>query len=185
MLQAVAVHRGLGFRILDDRRPELRNLLAARRSGSRPRSPRRFSRRSLRFRDLLVMEYLAGAEYSIDCLAERGRLLRAVARRKPTRGGGTQRLEENAELLTLAGRADPGLRAGLAVQHPGALCPCGAEGARNQRAHVGRRLFCLPLRTESPRVGARPGAGDAREEELPQPRLGIAVHQQYHEFVFA
>lgn len=53
------------------------------------------------FPDLMIMEYLEGVEYSIDCLAdEQGNLLTAIPRKK---GKGRVRvLEDNKELLTIA-----------------------------------------------------------------------------------
>jgi predicted ATP-grasp superfamily ATP-dependent carboligase len=52
------------------------------------------------FPELMVMEFLEGEEYSIDCLAKSGELIAAVPRRK---GGGRIRiLENNKELMELA-----------------------------------------------------------------------------------
>jgi len=45
------------------------------------------------FRDLLVMQYLPGAERSVDCLAQDGALVRCVVRRKAATGDGAQVLE--------------------------------------------------------------------------------------------
>ncbi|MDR2261612.1 MAG: ATP-grasp domain-containing protein [Azoarcus sp.] len=41
-----------------------------------------------RFRAMLLMPYLAGHEFSVDCVAHEGRLLCAVARRKPLHNDG-------------------------------------------------------------------------------------------------
>ena len=54
------------------------------------------------FRDMLVMEYLGGPEYSVDCLAREGRLIRATVRRKPCWSGGCQLLEDNPQLVNMA-----------------------------------------------------------------------------------
>jgi hypothetical protein len=54
------------------------------------------------FPELLVSEYLNGAEYSIDCLAYDGRLYAAVPRRKLD--GRMRWLEDNPELLEIARR---------------------------------------------------------------------------------
>jgi hypothetical protein len=50
------------------------------------------------FRDLLVMQYLPGAERSVDCLARRGDLVRCVIRRKPLTPDGPQLLEDNPDV---------------------------------------------------------------------------------------
>ena len=46
-------------------------------------------------RPFLAMEYLAGDERSIDCLAHQGRLVRAVVRRKPANAHGRWQLIED------------------------------------------------------------------------------------------
>ncbi|MGE5701673.1 MAG: ATP-grasp domain-containing protein [Clostridia bacterium] len=52
------------------------------------------------FDDMMVMEYLDGYEYSIDCLAYGGKLLAAVPRKKVE--GRIRELEDNPELLQIA-----------------------------------------------------------------------------------
>ncbi|TKD68260.1 ATP-grasp domain-containing protein [Pseudalkalibacillus hwajinpoensis] len=52
------------------------------------------------FPDLMVLEYLDGYEYSIDCLAYDGELHLAIPRKKA--GGRIRELEENQELLDIA-----------------------------------------------------------------------------------
>ncbi|MEX2104714.1 MAG: ATP-grasp domain-containing protein, partial [Bacilli bacterium] len=52
------------------------------------------------FPDLMVLEFLDGNEYSIDCLAYEGKLLAAVPRVKL--GGRIQLLEDNEEMLNIA-----------------------------------------------------------------------------------
>ncbi|MFO0799848.1 MAG: ATP-grasp domain-containing protein [Gemmataceae bacterium] len=60
-----------------------------------------------RFADLLVMEYLPGPERSVDALAENGRLVGAVVRRK---GGGWQQIEDNPRLIEVVRRMATRLR---------------------------------------------------------------------------
>lgn len=174
----------LGFRILDDERTEIRNLfggeairmtsaLAAQILGQEPR-----------FRDLLVMEYLDGAEYSIDCLAVEGRLLRAIPRRKPVRLGGAQLLEENAELVALAERLTSAYQLNsifnIQVRYTGGV-PKLLE--INARMSGGVYFACLSG-VNLPAWAIALASGDASESAIPQPCLGMAVHQQYHEFIF-
>ncbi|MDQ0484909.1 ATP-grasp domain-containing protein [Guptibacillus hwajinpoensis] len=52
------------------------------------------------FPDLMVLEYLEGYEYSIDCLAYDGELHLAIPRKKA--GGRIRELEDNQELLGIA-----------------------------------------------------------------------------------
>ena len=98
---------GLGFRLIDDRKRPLDRFLTndcftigsaefaallASADGSRP--------------SFLVMEYLAGDERSIDCLAWEGRLVRAVVRRKPAEAHGRwQWIETDPEAWEIARQA--------------------------------------------------------------------------------
>lgn len=50
-------------------------------------------------REIMLMEYLDGIEYSIDCLAFEGKLLAAIPRKKI---GWTRILEDNKELIRIA-----------------------------------------------------------------------------------
>ena len=61
-------------------------------------SLRRLLAQEAEFPTLLLMEYLPGREYSVDCLADRGRLRCAVARRKSARAGAGQVIDDRADL---------------------------------------------------------------------------------------
>lgn len=67
---------------------------------------------------LLVMEYLPGAEYSVDCLADAGVLRCAVARRKGTAPGQGQCIDMRADLQEACARivAQFGLNGYLNIQ---------------------------------------------------------------------
>ena len=67
---------------------------------------------------LLVMEYLPGAEYSVDCLADAGVLRCAVARRKGVAAGQGQCIDMRADLQDACARivAQFGLNAYLNIQ---------------------------------------------------------------------
>jgi hypothetical protein len=52
----------------------------------------------------MVMRYLEGNERSVDCLADHGKLLRHVIRRKSGLPGGAQILEEHTEISAMAKR---------------------------------------------------------------------------------
>jgi hypothetical protein len=74
---------GLGFYVLDDRMTPLKRLLRS--------EAHRISKSELHgilagldtFPELLVMEYLAGDEFSVDVLAHQGAVLAQICRRKP------------------------------------------------------------------------------------------------------
>lgn len=86
---------GLGFRLIDDGKRPLDRFLAN----------DCFTVGSAEFASLLdgaegrhrflAMEYLAGDERSVDCLAREGRLVRAVVRRKPADARGRWQIIEN------------------------------------------------------------------------------------------
>lgn len=60
------------------------------------------------FPPLMVLEYLDGIEYSIDCLAYDGELMAAVPRKKGK--GRVRELENNTELLTIAKEVNKALK---------------------------------------------------------------------------
>lgn len=51
------------------------------------------------FPTLLLMEYLAGHEYSVDCVCDYGRLVCAVPRRKPLHAGEGQVIEDRFDVI--------------------------------------------------------------------------------------
>lgn len=174
---------GLGFHILDDRQTELRSLFKSEPVRVSTAAATRILSTERNFRDLLVMEYLDGAEYSVDCLALPGRLLRAVARRKPTRVGGAQLLEDREDLVAIARRATEHylLDGVFNVQMR-------FSGGRpklleiNPRMSGGLYFSCLSG-VNFPFWAVQLAAGRADEAAIPQPRTGLRVQQQLGEFV--
>ena len=93
---------------------------------------------------LLVMEYLPGAEYSVDCLADTGALCCAVARRKGTAAGEGQCIDMRADLQEACARivAQFGLNGYLNIQfRDGARGPGLLEV--NARMSGGIAMACL------------------------------------------
>jgi carbamoylphosphate synthase large subunit len=174
---------GLGFHILDGRRDELRNLFNSELVRLSPETAERILSIQPEFRDLLVMEYLDGAEYSVDCLGEDGRVLRGVVRRKPTRVGGAQLLEDKPELLDLARRVAAHYSLGgifnVQVRYAGDR-PKLLE--INPRMSGGLYFACLSG-VNIPFWAAQLAMGLADESMIPHPRTGLKVQQQYAEFV--
>lgn len=97
MKPAVSVY-GIGFRVIDETRGAFDLLL-----GDDPYrvdlpSLRRAIQEAAPFKTLLLMPFLAGHEFSVDCVAHAGELLCAVARRKALRTGGGQRIVVRADI---------------------------------------------------------------------------------------
>lgn len=92
---------GLGFHVLDESMTPLKRLLQS--------EVHRISKKELKsileaaesFPELLVMEYLSGAEFSVDVLADTGEVKAMVCRRKPMNGririSGTSRTQTVVE----------------------------------------------------------------------------------------
>ncbi|MNZ47709.1 Carbamoyl-phosphate synthase arginine-specific large chain [compost metagenome] len=100
---------GMGFRIIDNDRDPLKELYGyVTLSTSFEQAYETLSKVET-FSNLMVMELLAGDEYSIDCVASaEGQLLTAIPRRKST--GRTYLLEEKPELLDIAEKIAEALR---------------------------------------------------------------------------
>jgi carbamoylphosphate synthase large subunit len=90
---------GLGFAVLDEERNSAELLMA----GAEYHVALADFRAGLAslggFRSMLLMEYLDGREYSVDCVGDHGRLVTAVVRRKSTQAGAGQRIDQRADIL--------------------------------------------------------------------------------------
>ena len=110
---------GLGFAVLDEARSSAALLLA----GEQYRIGLSDLRRGLAdlgtFRTMLLMEYLDGHEYSVDCVGDNGRLAAAVARKKPRQAGRGQLIDMRQDILDATTRlaADFGLNGCFNVQY--------------------------------------------------------------------
>jgi predicted ATP-grasp superfamily ATP-dependent carboligase len=95
---------GLGFRILDTHADSITQLL----NGVEYRIPLQELRQGMNttpeFNTLLVMEYLGGPEWSVDCAGRHGELLCAVQRKKSQLAGHGQSIDNNAEIHDMATR---------------------------------------------------------------------------------
>jgi biotin carboxylase len=127
-----------------------------------------------RFADLLVMEYLPGAERSVDALAENGELVGAVVRRK---GHGWQQIEDNPRLVEVVRRL--AARLGLTGLFNTQFRDAGGEPHLleiNPRMSGG-----LPLTFRSglnlPLWAVRLALGTATVADVPAPRTGFRVPQ--------
>ena len=70
------------------------------------------------FRTMLLMEFLEGLEYSVDCVADQGRLVCAVPRRKLTKPGAGQVIDPQPVILDAVAKlaSDHGLNGVFNVQ---------------------------------------------------------------------
>ena len=89
---------GLGFAVLDER-SSAELLLAGAAYKVNTQELRDGLARMETFKTLLLMEYLDGHEYSADCVADQGKLICAVPRKKLHAGGSGQLIELRADLL--------------------------------------------------------------------------------------
>jgi carbamoylphosphate synthase large subunit len=90
---------GLGFSVLDEQRSSAALLLA----GAEYHIGLDDFRRGLgelgQFRSMLLMEYLDGHEFSVDCVGEHGRLVCAIARKKPMKAGRGQLIDMRQDIV--------------------------------------------------------------------------------------
>lgn len=97
---------GLGFRLIDNSKRPLERFLANDCFTVGESEFARLLDSAEGQTPFLAMEYLAGDERSIDCLADRGQLVRAIVRRKPANSQWRwQIIEDDAEAWDIARRA--------------------------------------------------------------------------------
>ncbi|QNA87590.1 hypothetical protein G4G28_02315 [Massilia sp. Dwa41.01b] len=90
---------GLGFAVLDEERSSAEILMAGAEYHVSLADFRRGLANMGNFRSMLLMEYLDGREYSVDCVGDAGRLVAAVVRRKSGTAGAGQRIDQRADIL--------------------------------------------------------------------------------------
>jgi carbamoylphosphate synthase large subunit len=90
---------GLGFSILDEERSSAALLIAGAEYHIGLDDFRRGIGELGDFRTMLLMEYLDGHEYSVDCVGDRGRLVCATPRKKPMKAGHGQLIDLRQDIL--------------------------------------------------------------------------------------
>lgn len=90
---------GIGFAIVDEERSSAALLLAGVEYHIGYQDLRRGLAELGEFRTMLLMEYLDGHEYSVDCVGDAGRLVAAVARRKLPGAGSGQLIDMRPEII--------------------------------------------------------------------------------------
>ena len=93
---------GLGFAVIDEERSSAQLLLQGVEYHIGLEDLRRGMATMGTFRPMLVMEYLDGHEYSVDCVGDNGRLVCAVARKKSLVVGQGQVIEQRDDILESA-----------------------------------------------------------------------------------
>jgi biotin carboxylase len=109
---------GIGFAVVDEERSSAALLLAGVEYHIGYQDLRRGLAELGEFRTMLLMEFLEGSEYSVDCVGDDGRLVAAVARRKLAQGGSGQLIDMRPEIIEATTKlaADYGLNGIFNVQ---------------------------------------------------------------------
>jgi carbamoylphosphate synthase large subunit len=109
---------GLGFSVLDEVRSCAQILLEGAQYHIGLEDLRAGLAQQGSFRTMLLMEYLEGHEYSVDCVGDHGRLLCAVPRKKPLKAGQGQVIAMHPDILDATEKlaADYGLNGVFNVQ---------------------------------------------------------------------
>lgn len=109
---------GLGFAVIDEQRSSAALLLAGVQYHIGFEDLRRGLGELGEFRSMLLMEYLEGPEYSVDCVGDKGRLVAAVVRRKLPQAGSGQLIDMQPGIVEAVGKlaADYGLNGMFNVQ---------------------------------------------------------------------
>ena len=109
---------GLGFALIDEARSSAALLLAGIQYSIGYDDLRRGLAELGSFRTMLLMEFLDGDEYSVDCVGDQGRLVTAVVRRKLPGNGSGQLIDMRPEILEATAKlaADYGLSGMFNVQ---------------------------------------------------------------------
>ncbi|UUZ51114.1 ATP-grasp domain-containing protein [Massilia sp. B-10] len=109
---------GLGFSILDEERSSAALLIVHAQYHIGLEDMRRGMAELGQFRTMLLMAYLDGHEYSVDCVGDHGRLVAAVARKKPMQAGRGQLIDMRQDILDACAKlaADFGLNGCFNVQ---------------------------------------------------------------------
>ncbi|MFC0251544.1 ATP-grasp domain-containing protein [Massilia consociata] len=109
---------GIGFAVIDEARSSAALLLGGVEYHIGYQDLRRGLAELGQFRTMLLMEFLDGHEYSVDCVGDQGRLVAAVARRKLTQAGAGQLIDMRPEIVEATRKlaADHGLNGVFNVQ---------------------------------------------------------------------
>ena len=176
---------GIGFRVIDEHRRALTHILGGIDYHVALPDLRRELEATGTFKPLLLMEYLSGDEFSVDCLASHGRLRCAIPRRKGRDSRQGQVIEVRSDILaactTIA--SNEGLNAIFNVQFRLA-----SDGRLkllevNPRMSGGTGMSCL-AGPNLPYLAVRDAIGLLRDEDIPAIRSGLRVGEIQQAVVF-
>jgi len=172
---------GIGFRIIDDKRRALDHILKGIEHHVAAADLDRELKVAGTFPPLLVMEYLSGHEYSVDCLAVNGELKVAVARRKEKGIGAGQLIVDMPEIQNTCRRLTEqyGLNAIFNVQFKE-----DSEGRMhllevNARMSGGIAMACL-AGPNLPYLAITEALGELDAEEISAISYGLRVGDHHH-----
>jgi predicted ATP-grasp superfamily ATP-dependent carboligase len=135
------------------------------------------------FPRLLVMELLPGPEYSVDCLAREGRLLKASIRKKPLWAGHPERLIYDREIIQIARNLTENFRLNNIFNLQLMDSPNGRKLLEiNPRMAGGLYYSCL-AGINYPYWAVRLALG-ASEDLLPDQIYDLQVTQVYQPFIY-
>lgn len=95
---AVSVY-GLGFAVIDEERDSAQLLMQGVQYHVSLTDLRHGLAQAETFRTMILMEYLSGHEYSVDCVGNYGQLICAVPRKKAMKAGHGQTIDAHPEIL--------------------------------------------------------------------------------------
>ncbi len=181
---AVSVY-GIGFRVIDEGRAALSHILDGIEYHVAAADLLRELEVAGRFRRLLVMEYLNGDEFSVDCLATRGTLRCAILRRKSGGNRYGQRIEYHEEIVSACRElaSNEQLNAIFNAQFRIA-----ADGRIkllevNPRMSGGTAMSCL-AGPNLPYLAVLDAMGQLRDEDIPPVNYGLRVGEVPQAVVF-
>lgn len=168
---------GLGFRVIDEKHSCLHHILKGEEYIVGLDELKLAMSQQTEFRPLLVMEYLDGDEWSVDCVADNGRLWAAVQRKKSMHKGGvpSQLIDDNAQIAAMTERlaAHLQLSGQFNVQYR-----MGKNGIKlleiNARPSGGMAMACL-AGVNLPYLALKGFVSGYDSLIWPQPRTGMAV----------
>jgi predicted ATP-grasp superfamily ATP-dependent carboligase len=172
---AVSVY-GIGFRVIDERRPALAHMLQGIDYYVALSDLQRELQTAGTFKPLLLMEYLGGQEYSVDCLASNGALRCAIPRRKERDARHGQVIDVRDDILAacaeLASRET--LNAVFNVQFRTAETGALKLLEVNPRMSGGTAMSCL-AGPNLPYLAIRDALGQLSDDDIPSLASGIRV----------
>ncbi len=166
---------GLGFAIVDEERSSAALLLGGVEYHIGYQDLRRGLRELGSFKTMLLMEFLDGPEYSVDCVGDHGRLVTSVVRRKLPQTGSGQLIDMRQDILDATARlcANYELNGVFNVQfREGGGRPRLLE--INPRMSGGVGMACL-AGPNLPYIALRGFAEGYDGLEIPAPRHGMRV----------